>query len=110
MSIFNSDIIKESEEQAEELLYKPSACTCPVTGYPAWIIRRSDGAQFHTIYNLYHEYYECCKYQYSRNDFMKIVSEQCKDKVIYKDMYYYNYRWFDQNFIDFDIKYYIIPW
>lgn len=105
MSIFNSDIIKESEEQIEIILYKSSARLCPVTSKPAWIIRRSDGVQFHTIYNLYHEYHECCKYQYSREDFINIVSEQCKDKVMYKDMYYYNYRWFYQNFIDFD-KYY----
>lgn len=102
MSIFNPDIVKESTEQAEELLYKPGIWPCPVTSKPAWIIRRSDGVQFHTIYNLYHEYHECCKYQYSREDFLKIVSEQCKDKVMYKDIYYYSYRWFFKNFIDFD--------
>jgi len=102
MSLFNPDIIKESNDWANEELYTRSNQICLVTRRPAWIERRSDQKTYHTVYSLYHEYREMAEYRFSREKFIEIVKKECPDTVIYKNTIYYSWWWFYNNFIDVD--------
>ena len=101
MSIFNPDVVKESNTWAENELYERSAQLCPQSWTrPAWIERKTDKKTYHTIYSLYQEYLALCELRFSRERFMNIVKKECPDIVIYKNTTYYSWWWFYNNFVD----------
>jgi len=102
MSIFNPDVVKESNSWVENELYTRSAQLCPRTLVPAWIERKTDKKTYHTLYSLYQEYIDMCEYRFAREKFIEIVKKECPDTVIYKGVTYYNWWWFYDNFVDID--------
>ena len=107
MSIFNPDIIKESNDWANNELYACSAQICPVTLRPAWIVRRTDDQAYHTIHSLYREYrdiyerYDCNRVHinyFTREEFINIVKDKCQDIIRFKNVTYYSWRWFYEKF------------
>ena len=107
MSIFNPDVVKKSNSWAEDELYARSAQLGPDTLtpdwntlVPAWIERKTDKKVYHTMYSLYQEYLDECELRFTREKFMDIVKKECPDIVIYKNITYYSWWWFYNNFVD----------
>lgn len=100
MSLFNPDIIKKSNDWANEELYERSNQICLVTRRPAWITRKNDNKTYHTVYSLYKEYRDVTEYRFAREKFIEIVKKECHDTVRYKNITYYSWWWFYDNFVD----------
>ena len=117
MSIFNQNMIKESDDWAVEQLYNISTCLCVVYREPSCIIRKSDGLPFYTIYELWNQYRHACSRidrleslisnvsngvyrKHNRKKFIQFIRVNCpSDKmVLYKHNYYYNWDWFKAEF------------
>jgi hypothetical protein len=100
MSLFDQDIVKKSDDWANEELYTRSNQICLVTRRPAWIERKTDHKTYHTVYSLYKEYMDMAEYRFAREMFIKIVKKECPDTVQYRNTTYYSWWWFYDNFVD----------
>lgn len=117
MSIFNQNMIEESGDWAVEQLYDKGPWICPVCKQPGSLYRKLDSKEYSTVYSLFGQYRYICeqkdrlvdmitKYvpsfeprKHDRKMFIQFVREHCKDKIIYKNNYYYSVTWFNENIL-----------
>lgn len=121
MSIFDKDAIETSSDWVVEQLYNVDSYPCKVCREPHCVMRKLDGRPYYTVYNLFEQYLEACRRidrfagvigftpsHHDRRNFIHLVKENCEDKVLYKNNYYYSIDWFKANISNNIADYYFM--